>query len=228
VEQQGHQRDNDRIVRRACEQIGIDPPSGASVQAETFPASALPFLGATLGNQASFRVHLPDFLRGRHRPPAVSLSYVNDLTVWVLGESLQIVFGQSAAPAAAARVPQRPDVAEETRQLTAAAERYAGIPRTAPSKDLLTVIATLQSSAPGNIRLARAIHFSYVLHDTARYRGRAVWIIDTRGIPPFEDVPRSVPVDARNHLRHIVDAGTGEWLSSDTIPQPTTSSQNVA
>jgi hypothetical protein len=29
-----------------------------------------------------------------------------------------------------------------------------------------------------------------------------------------------VPVDARNHMRHVIDAMTGAWLYSDTAPQP--------
>lgn len=49
---------------------------------------------------------------------------------------------------------------------------------------------------------------------------RDCWAIDLRGIPPMPASSPDVPVEAKNHLRHIVDARTGRWLCASTVPQP--------
>jgi hypothetical protein len=116
-----------------------------------------------------------------------------------------------------------PLASEEERQLVNRGERFTGLPAFAPSISLLKALQIIEAETPGGANQARQIIAYYIMQKTVRYRERAVWIVQTRGIPPFPtgfDAPVDIPEDARNHLRHTVDAQTGEWLSSDTTPQP--------
>lgn len=54
-----------------------------------------------------------------------------------------------------------------------------------------------------------------------RQPSKPVWSIHLRGIEPFDANGPGVPIEARNHLRHLLDAKTGEWFRATTAPQPT-------
>jgi hypothetical protein len=59
-------------------------------------------------------------------------------------------------------------------------------------------------------------------HVAWRYAGkdtRNVWSIHIFGTTPLRFRPGVAPA-ARSHLRHIVDATTGDWVLSTTVPQP--------
>ena len=100
-------------------------------------------------------------------------------------------------------------------------DRYTGLPMQAPKCTLFDAIA---KSRPWS-QDVKQIHACYVLHSNVTYKDKPVWVVQLRGFAPIPfslpgGVEGEIPEDARNHLRNIVDAETGEWLGADTIPQP--------
>jgi hypothetical protein len=54
-----------------------------------------------------------------------------------------------------------------------------------------------------------------------------MWVVYLRGhgalpysIPAGFQGKVDIPEEASNHLRNLVDAKSGKWLSADTVPQP--------
>jgi hypothetical protein len=115
------------------------------------------------------------------------------------------------------------------RQLRNGDDRYAR-PTTLgalPVTSLAKALEVAERSGHAGVRRATQVVAYFVLHDTVRYRNRPVWIVHARGLPVDEARQRRgphpgawVPRAALNHRRHVVDAETGKWLTSDTIGQP--------
>jgi hypothetical protein len=116
-----------------------------------------------------------------------------------------------------------PSPAEEERQLRNLGERFVGVPDTEPDVDFYTALKQLELTGPVAPQQAKQVMAYLVTHHTRKYSPRNVWIIQTRGIDlPMEGyaAQADIPIDARNHMRHMIDATTGDWLYSDTAPQP--------
>ena len=108
-------------------------------------------------------------------------------------------------------------------------ERYHAFPKTEPSISFLEALdVVLNDGGRGNPLVAKQILAHYVVRSAMGREPKAVWAITLRGIPPFRAAYPGVPVDARNHVRHIVDAKTGKWLSAGTSPQPQTTEESEA
>jgi hypothetical protein len=101
-------------------------------------------------------------------------------------------------------------------------ERYHGFPDPPPLIDLLHALDIVQRDGSPSPYLAKQIIAHYVMESTRGGKPRAVWAITLWGTPPFESSYPGVPVDARNHMRSVVNAETGKCLFSTTTPQPET------
>jgi hypothetical protein len=99
-------------------------------------------------------------------------------------------------------------------------ERYHGFPDPPPLIDLVHALDIVQRDGSSSPYLAKQIIAHYVMESTRGGKPRPVWAITHWGIPPFEASYPGVPVDARNHMRTVVNAETGKCLFSTTTPQP--------
>ncbi len=142
----------------------------------------------------------------------------------VTNPSTQIVYKISSPWAAGAPpIAPFPSADEEERQLRNLGERFVALPDAEPAIDFYTALKSIAATAPVVPQNAAQLIAYLVTHHTRKYDPRLVWIIQTRGVAWAAEgyaAMGNVPVDARNHLRHIIDATTGEWLYSDTAPQP--------
>jgi hypothetical protein len=116
-----------------------------------------------------------------------------------------------------------PSAQEEERQLRNLGERFVSLPDVEPAVDFYNALKQVELTGMASPKDAKQVIAYLVTHHTRKYAPRPVWIIQTRGISfPMEGYAgmADVPIDARNHMRHVIDAMTGAWLYSDTAPQP--------
>ncbi len=101
-------------------------------------------------------------------------------------------------------------------------EKYHSFPDTPPKINFLNALNAVNASgAIGcNPLIAKQIVAHYVIRSKMGREPQPVWAITLRGIAPFEAAYPGVPVAARDHMRHIIDARTGKWLGAGTSPQP--------
>lgn len=119
--------------------------------------------------------------------------------------------------------PQPPADSAEVQMNSAGLEKYHGFPKEKPRVSFLEALDVVyKDGGLGNPLVAstKQIRAHYVVRSAMGREPKAVWAITLRGFPPFEASYPGVPVDARNHARHIVDAKTGEWICAGTSPQP--------
>lgn len=84
---------------------------------------------------------------------------------------------------------------------------------------LSTALRMVEIQGLGSPRAAASIVVYCVVSEFANRPATTVWSIDLRGI----EAPKATPVMAtnlRNHLRHLVDAGSGKWICALSSPQP--------
>jgi hypothetical protein len=142
----------------------------------------------------------------------------------IVNPRTQIVYKLASAwPAGAPPIAPFPNAQEEERQLRNLGERFISLPDVEPAVDFYNALKQVELAGPVNPRNAKQVMAYLVTHHTRKYSPRPVWIIQTRGIEMAMEgyaAMGDVPVDARNHMRHVIDAMTGAWLYSDTAPQP--------
>lgn len=148
--------------------------------------------------------------------------FIRTLKMLVDEKSGQLVWLESEWPAGVpgTRFPAL-DVYE--RQLSFPGQKIVGIPTEAPKVSLQEAMQYAMGFAT-----AKQVIVYYVLesYPDRSIKPRPVWIIHVWGcapvtlsVPPGE-VKMHISEDARNHFRTIVDAQTGEYYGSDSIPQP--------
>jgi hypothetical protein len=137
-----------------------------------------------------------------------------DVILSATGQPIEII---SVLPTGV-NVPEFPDPDDYKQQLLNVGESYGDVPRQEPTISLSDAFS--KSMGTGS---AKQIIVYYLNVTTVRWKiPRASWIIHAWGMEPFaaSRFGDTVPEDARNHLRTILDANTGEVYGSDTIPQP--------
>lgn len=215
----------DEAVRRAVDAIGLESIDSENVVADpiTLSEESVPFLGATLNGRKTLRLEFNSIqLEKITKNSSLRNSHVSDLLVIVDPQSGNPVRIASRWPAKLASIAPYPPVEEVERQLRQGETRYTGIPVDPPKVTLATV---LKNAIPWSPEVKQIVAY-YVLESTPRYQDKAVWVVELRGFPPLEPpVPpgadlRDIPEDARNHLRNVFDAETGDRLYSETTPQP--------
>lgn len=211
---------SERAVKIACSQVGISSRSVKIFEhlcAEPFvPFISKPFIGTKL-----WQINFSDISEVRKNPQLASIPYISNLSALVspvTGNVLK-VFSHWATGVPA--IAPYPSVAEEEIQLRAMRESFSGFPVTPPALYLMRVLKIIEAFGVGGVREAKQIIAYHVLQTTRSYTDRQVWIVQVRGIhPPSDQRDFLIPIDARNHLRHVIDAQSGKWLFADTAPQP--------
>jgi hypothetical protein len=177
-------------------------------------------------DQPAWKFELPDLKESVKR--GINFPYVRNINFTLNPHTEKLLKVQSSWPAGIPPIKPMPSPLEEESQMLQVKERFTGLPDTALSIEFEAALKAVQESGPALPNSAKQIIAYLVIHSTIRYTDRPTWIIHTRGIIPFEpkmpvarhQTATSIPEDARNHVRHVVDAETGHWLFSDTTPQP--------
>ena len=156
----------------------------------------------------------------------VTNPYIKSLTVFLSSETGQIMKVISPAPQGDSSIKPFPSLESYERQLLRHSEVFSGLPITTPK---VTFMEALQQAIGGAHNAKQIIGYYVLRKRTESFPDadeKAVWVIHLWGIPPWParggpgGKPGTVPVAARNHLRSIIDAETGQFWGADTIPQP--------
>jgi hypothetical protein len=201
-------------VEHARRGLGLVGDSQAVAVLVRLDAATLPFLALQLEGREAWRVDIVG-----PRWPSPGLPYVRALSALLAPDGTTVLRVISPWPEREPPIAPFPPTTVEERQLAAHDERFS-VPPSHPAEVTLAGALAVIAANGGDLVQARQILAYHVVHDALRYHERPVWIVQLRGIPPFAAAGPGVPENARNHLRHIVDAKTGEWLGADTLPQP--------
>src|SRR5215831_9254978 len=220
-----------RTADLATQTLGLEVnPDAVSAAPATVEQTFIPFLKTSAEDErhwrkgeAHSRVHLDglnDIVARGGRPRFPNLKRLDT----IVNPQTELLYKVTSPwPEGVPPIAQFPSAQEEERQLRNLGERFVGLPTAHPDVNVYTALKRLQLTGPVAPASAKQIIAYLVMQHTRHYDPRPVWIIQTRGIEmAAEGYAAMAPVhpDARNHMRHIVDAATGTWLYSDTAPQP--------
>lgn len=111
-------------------------------------------------------------------------------------------------------------------RLAAHGEKYTRLVSQPPHVSFVDALNRVEAAGFASPAEASIVEAVLVVHEWLDHPPRPVWAIVLNGLPPWPAQPPSgvtaaeVPVWQRNHLRHVVDATSGEVLFATTIPQP--------
>lgn len=130
----------------------------------------------------------------------------------VSGQVLRISTSSTAS-----NLTPEPDSRTASAELSFRGERYCAFLDSVPE---VTFLEALNAAAGCTPLVAEEIIAVCVLHSEGDRRPRPVWIITSRGVPPFEftSFSKEAPEQDRSRVRCIVDATTGKWLSMSVAP----------
>lgn len=187
-------------------------------------ADGVPFWREALTGKETWELTITDLSPASGNAMAGRLLYVRSLLVTLNPLTGRVLKITSPWPADVPPVAPFPSVEEEERQLVRAYERFTTLPDARPAVSFFRALKTIEVFGPISAQDTKQIIAYYVELASVRHQDVPAWIVQTRGLPPFDanhaELGPPIPVDYRNHVRHIVDARTAEWLWSDTIPQP--------
>ena len=220
-----------KIIEDVSVSLGFEVNPSSIIAAETSMASEfIPFFNRTIEDQSTWkndeitaRLQFHDLhnVTKRSRPRFPNLK---SLSAVVNPHTQQILKIASEWPEGIVHIAPFPNAVEEERQLLGKSERFVSLPAVSPPVDFFTAMKQLDLVGPVSPGNAKQVMAYLVDHVTPRYGSRTVWIIQTRGIDlvaeGYASRRGSIHPEARNHMRHIIDATTGQWLYSDTTPQP--------
>lgn len=219
-----------QAIAKAREFLGVSAKDAPNVSAKLVTLAGhedkTPFLHDQLIDRPTWKVVIAKWrLRLESAAPKEKDLYERTFDIFVDPRNGNLLKILSRWPKGIPPIAPRPpaDSAEEQMN-NAGLEEYHRFPRTKPSINLLQALdVVLKDGGLGSPLATKQILAHYVVWSEMRREPRPVWAITLHGIPPFEAFGGpGVPVDARNHFRHIVDAETGKWLSGHTSPQPIT------
>jgi len=126
----------------------------------------------------------------------------------------------SRLPEGVPALPREASATSATEQMmNAGPERYHAFIAGAPAITFHEALVGIMQSAGDPLR-AKQLVGQYVLWSRLDWEPKPAWAVTANGIPPFEAAYPGVPVEARNHMRYIVDSETGKELCGTTTPQP--------
>ena len=223
------------IVQHIHEQLGLEvDPKKVYVEPITCERQFIPFFNNSISDEHTWRNEEKTFklkLNGlniiKSRSGIPRFPNIKSLTTVVNPNTDNIFKLETDWPEEIPHIAPFPDAIEEERQLRMAGEEFVSLPDFVPTIDFYNALKTLDIHGPISPGSAKQVMAYNVIHKTEEYSDRPVWIVQTRGIVPirhgYQGRGGYVPEDARNHMRHIIDAESGQWLYSDTLPQPVTS-----
>lgn len=203
-------------IIRTLETLGLSEEElSVRVDRVKIKGRLVPFVGQD-AEQAYRRVRIDNVqIKGRDHDRMLTNPHIRSFTVFLNPDSGQVMkVVSNRAEQCQAR--PFPSVESEERQMRQIEQTFTGVPAARPGVPLMQAIQNAQGWGT-----ATQIIAYYVLEEwsTPKRAARPVWVVHARGIPPFRRKP-NIPVDAVNHMRTILNAETGEFISADTVPQP--------
>ena len=177
----------------------------------------IPFLGKSMKDLPSKRVMINSLESAKKDSRVPPLPHFDKLEV-TLAPNTDIVMRVRSLPLnqATAAKPY-PNVEEEERVLGSHRDEFTSLPDRPPSISLLKTLKILHAQHQAQTHKAKDLIAYYVMYKSVRHPPRPVWFIVLRGTdemgfrPPIrKDIGSSC---------FVVDAWTGEWLTSGTFLQ---------
>ncbi len=214
----------EQAMAKAREIVGLPGRSPARFTAElvTLTEDNTPFLHDQITGRPIWHVVISDWkLELKSAAPAQEDPFSRTFDVFVDPTDGKLLKAASRWPENVPPVAPQPSARSAEEQMPRSdEERYHGFPDPPPRIDLMHALDIVHKDGSFSPYLAKQIIAHYVMQSTHGGKPRAVWAITLWGIPPFPSGYPGVPVDARNHIRTVLDAETGRCLFSSTTPQP--------
>ncbi|MFH0982111.1 MAG: hypothetical protein V2A79_11285 [Planctomycetota bacterium] len=181
-----------------------------------------PFLSGQVIGHPVWHVVISDWkLQLKSAPPDVRDRCARTFDVFLGAQEGCLLKIVSRWPKDVPPIPPEPGPASYTDQLRRSGdEKYHGFPKEKSSIQFVDALDSVLKNA-ANPLAADQIVGQYVVWSQMGRDPKPVWAVTLRDTDPlWEASYPGVSVDARNHLRCIVDAKTGEFICGGSVPQP--------
>ncbi len=214
----------DQAVDRARLCLGLaEPDQGRTIAATLTTASTdtTPFLSAHLVGRPIWRVAIDGWRMELQSAPDAKDRYHRTLDVFVDPVDGRLLKILSRWPQGVPEgLPIPPAAFAEQQMRRSRLEVFHGFPEEPPSITFLQALDIIVTDGVGSPFVAKQILAHYVLGSFEDREPVPLWSITLRGIGQIRASNPNVPAAARNHIRNIIDARTGEWLYATSTPQP--------
>jgi hypothetical protein len=215
-----------QVIAKAREFLGVPHQDAPNVSAKLVTLAdhedKTPFLHDQLIDRPIWQIVITKWrLRLKSATPKENDLYERTFDIFVDPRNGNLLKILSRWPKGVPPIAPRPPAGSATEQIrNSGLETYFRFPNTQPAISFLDALDSILKHG-GNPFVAKQILAHYVIQSEMGHKRRPVWAITLHGFPPFRARGGpGVPEDARNHMRHIVHAETGEWLGAGTSPQP--------
>jgi len=216
--------DTDQAIAKARKILGIADKVALPLSAEIVALAEdnTPYLSEQIIARPVWHVVMSNWrLELKSAPPDAKDSYARTFDIFLdplNGHLLKIV---SRWPEGVARIPPEPGAASYAKQMRqSGAERYHALPEEDPPISFLDALEIMFKDGE-NLLSTEQIVGQYVIWSTMGRAPRPVWVITLRGTrPQWESSSPGLAINARNHMRYIVDPKTGKWITGSSTPQP--------
>ena len=216
-------------IDRAQLLLGEDSAQVRAPKAEKVRQSAdnTPFLSGRVVGRSLWRVTVEECVLDLPSVPSHVTVPARTYDVYLNPADGAVVKIMSRWPTGEPITVREPDAEQGTEELRKCTETYHEFGITPPAVTLQRALDIVVQRGFGDPVSAKQIVARYVVwSEPGFYKGttpRAIWAITFQGIPQLKPPPPGGRFDLLNHLRHLIDAQTGEWLSASTSPQRTSS-----
>jgi|GEM_PF-1108567 len=218
-------QEKNQAITRAWEILGVTNQTDLPANAEivVLAEDNTPFLSRQIVGRPIWHVVISNWkLDLLSTPPDRADSYIRTCDILLDPRDGKLLSITSRWPGDVPPIAPQPGAASATAQMAGSGnEQYHGFPEEGPPISLSDALDAIQK-AGGNPLVAKQILGHYVVWSRMGDEPKPVWAITLRGISPIKAAYPGVSVDARNHLRYIVDPKTRRWICATTTPQPTT------
>jgi hypothetical protein len=207
-------------VARAIVLTGIVPDFDTAASLTVLADDNTPFLSHEVLGRTVWHVTISDSELGGAigAPDLHMVSSPLILDVLIEPSAGKLIRIASRWPDNVAAIPPEPDADNVAEQFTRSGkEKYHDFPNEDP---LVAFWQALNGVADCWDPKAAQVVAQYVRWSRLDREPQPVWAITLRGIAPYEAAFPGVSEDARNHIRVIVDAFTGECICGSSTPQP--------
>jgi len=206
----------DTVKERTLESLGLSRDEVTTkIDQVKVKGRLVPFIGPEV-EQTVWRVRIDNVkIQGRDHDRILTNPHIRTLTVFLdpqTGQVMKVVSNRAKQ----CQAKPFPSVRSEERQMGQISQTFSGVPAAGPGVALMQALPNARGWGNATQIIAYYVIEKWSVPQTA---ARPVWIVHERRIPPFRQKP-GLSVDAVNHLRTILDAETGEFISADTVPQP--------
>lgn len=219
-------REKDQAIAKTREILGLSGREDIPADAEIvlLAEDNTPFLSGQVIGRPVWHVVISDWkLQLKSAPPEVKDSYARTFDIFLGAEDGRLLKIVSRWPEGVPPIPPEPGPASYTDQMRRSGdEKYHGFPEEDPLINFLDALDTIFKGGRNPLR-AEQIVGQYVIWSRMGRVPKPVWVITLRGTESlWESAYPGASVNARNHLRHIVDPRTQKWMCASSTPQPVT------